>query len=343
MLHLDFKPDFMTRLLYFLFCVSVFNATLAQDPVFSQFYAHPLELNPALAGNSGGTRIGLNYRNQYNSLSSNYTTYAISADHYLYGYNSGFGISLMADEAGEGVYRTINGELSYSYAVELKNDTRIRLGIQAGFISVSLDFDKFLFMDQIDPVHGPVSPGGLPYPTDEIPPDFKNRTLLDLGVGGVISNENFYAGFGMKHLNRPDINFYSAESNTKKGLSMRLSAMAGYRIPIGSTRYGRRSEMAIIPNILVVKQSSLGQVNAGALMEIRSLNFGVYYRNGFSNPDALIATLGFSTGQFRFGYSYDATLSRLGISSGGAHELSMSVVFYQDHGSKYSDCTKIFR
>jgi len=315
----------------------------AQDPVFSQFYAHPLELNPALAGNSGGTRIGMNYRNQYNLLSSNYVTYAIGADQYLPSLNSGIGISLMADEAGQGIYKTYNGELSYSYEVRFKDDTKVRMGIQVGFINVSLDYERFLFMDQIDPVHGPISPGGLPYPSAEIPPDFKNKTSLDMGAGGVVSNEKFYLGIGIKHANRPDINFYSAESNTKKGMAMRLTAMGGFRIPIGQERYGRRSEMALVPNILVVKQSNLGQINVGALLEMRSLNFGLYYRNGFYNPDAVIAVVGYNAGAFKVGYSYDATISKLGIGSGGAHELSLSYVFYQDNGGKYHDCTKIFR
>ncbi len=318
-------------------------SSMGQDPVFSQFYAHPLELNPALAGNSGGTRFGMNYRNQYSGLPSNYTTYAISADQYLPSIRSGVGISVMADEAGQGIYRTFNGELSYTYGVEFRNGTKVKMGLQAGFISVSLDYDKFIFMDQIDPIHGPISPGGIPYPTSEAPPDFRNRTLFDMGVGGLLSNDNFYVGIGLKHLNRPDINFYSAESNTKKGLAMRISAMAGFRIPIGDVRYGRKSDMAIIPNILVVKQTNLGQINAGVLMEIKALQFGLYYRNGFLNPDAVILSVGYNSGQFKVAYSYDATISKLGINSGGAHELSMSYVLFQDDGGKYHDCTKIFR
>ncbi|MCO6460425.1 MAG: PorP/SprF family type IX secretion system membrane protein [Saprospiraceae bacterium] len=333
----------MSRVIYIIGILLLSVKVMAQDPVFSQFYAHPLELNPALAGNSGGSRIGMNYRNQYSSLSSNYVTYAISADHYISSLRSGFGISLMADEAGQGIYRTYNGELSYSYQVNFRNETKVRMGLQAGFISVSLDYDRFLFMDQIDPIHGPVSPGGIPYPTAEIPPDFKNRTLLDIGAGGVISNENFYVGIGIKHANRPDINFYSAESNTKKGLAMRFSAMGGVRIPIGHQQYGRKSDMAIVPNILIVKQSTLGQINIGALLEIRSLNFGLYYRHGFKNPDAAIATIGYNTGPFKIAYSYDATISSLGINSGGAHEISLSYIFYGDDGGKYHDCTKIFR
>ncbi len=40
----------------------------AQDPEFSQFYANPLYLNPALAGANICPRAILNYRNQWPGL-----------------------------------------------------------------------------------------------------------------------------------------------------------------------------------------------------------------------------------------------------------------------------------
>ncbi|MEL7422621.1 MAG: type IX secretion system membrane protein PorP/SprF, partial [Bacteroidota bacterium] len=37
----------------------------AQDPIFSQFYAAPLQLNPAFAGTTIAPRFTFNHRNQY--------------------------------------------------------------------------------------------------------------------------------------------------------------------------------------------------------------------------------------------------------------------------------------
>jgi hypothetical protein len=56
---------------------------LAQDPTFTQFYANPVYLNPALAGSSGCPRVALNYRNQWPQLTGNYVTYAASYDSYF--------------------------------------------------------------------------------------------------------------------------------------------------------------------------------------------------------------------------------------------------------------------
>src|SRR6478672_5610504 len=53
----------------------------AQDPNFSQFFASPLTLNPALTGKFDGTmRVAGNYRNQWPAFNNVYTTSTISLD-----------------------------------------------------------------------------------------------------------------------------------------------------------------------------------------------------------------------------------------------------------------------
>ncbi|MBD3636284.1 MAG: type IX secretion system membrane protein PorP/SprF, partial [Crocinitomicaceae bacterium] len=37
---------------------------LSQDPEFTQFYANPIYLNPAMAGTHGCPRVCINHRNQ---------------------------------------------------------------------------------------------------------------------------------------------------------------------------------------------------------------------------------------------------------------------------------------
>ena len=266
----------------------------SQDPVFSQYHSNPLELNPALAGVSGGTRLGINYRNQWANLSSNYVTYAAHADHYFRRFNSGLGLSLLLDNAAQGIIRTINADLSYAYELETRSDVRFRLGFQAGIISASLDWDKLIFYDAIDPEFGPISPGGIPYPSQEIPPDQQSVTRIDAGVGGLVIAERYFAGISLKHLARPDITFY-APVNTKRGLPIRTVVHGGYQIPLKeSGRYGRKPEMILMPTILVAAQANTGQITPGAILQLTTLNFGLHYRHAFKNPDAVIGSIAVS-------------------------------------------------
>jgi type IX secretion system PorP/SprF family membrane protein len=91
-----------------LLCVLSLNVltSLAQDPTFTQFYANPLYLNPALAGSYGCSRFALNYRNQWPQLSGNYLTYSASYDQYFKNISGGFGVLATHDQQGQGTIQT---------------------------------------------------------------------------------------------------------------------------------------------------------------------------------------------------------------------------------------------
>jgi type IX secretion system PorP/SprF family membrane protein len=62
-------------------CVIVSQLKAQIDPHFSQYYAYPLWLNPALTGvMNGDTRINANFKDQYATVNNAYETGAISAD-----------------------------------------------------------------------------------------------------------------------------------------------------------------------------------------------------------------------------------------------------------------------
>ena len=72
---------------------------LAQDPIFSQFYSAPLQINPAFAGLSENPRLGLIYRNQWPFVDQSfktYVTYNLAYDQYFSKLKSGFGLELTA-------------------------------------------------------------------------------------------------------------------------------------------------------------------------------------------------------------------------------------------------------
>jgi len=66
--------------------------SLAQDIQYSQYYANPIYLNPAMTGSSGMTRFGVNFRNQWPGLDQTFLAYTAFADHFEERLNSGFGI-----------------------------------------------------------------------------------------------------------------------------------------------------------------------------------------------------------------------------------------------------------
>ena len=65
-------------LVFFTFLIML-SLVQAQDIHYTQFYASPLNLNPAAAGSfNGDYRFAANYRNQRSSLGTPYTTMSLS-------------------------------------------------------------------------------------------------------------------------------------------------------------------------------------------------------------------------------------------------------------------------
>src|SRR5688572_33456724 len=72
----------MKKILFtLLLCVSLACVSSAQDPNFSQFFASPLTLNPALTGKFDGLfRVAGNYRNQWPTINNAFVTKTVSVD-----------------------------------------------------------------------------------------------------------------------------------------------------------------------------------------------------------------------------------------------------------------------
>lgn len=323
--------------------ILITTSLLAQDPVYSQFYNAPLELNPAFAGNSYTPTIALNYRNQWPGVSNTYQTYSASYDQYLNRYNSGIGFNILSDNAGNGAIKTTKISGLYSYKLKVNDELNLKIGLEAAAIQTRLDWASFSFPDQIDPEFGAVSPGGIPFPTSELQPDDTSSSFLDISTGLLLYNPLFYAGMTFNHITNPDNSFLESGNNVV-GLPFRFSMHGGMQINLD--RGNKKDEGAFItPNVLYVKQADFSQLILGAYGSVRSFFVGGWYRHAFSNPDAVIATVGMRAGIFKIGYSYDFTVSDLSINTGGSHELGILINFESitSPPSELNDCLKLFR
>ena len=321
-----------------------------QDPIFSQFYSAPLQLNPAFSGNTYAPRIALNYRNQWVGLGSPYVTYAASYEQMFEPLNSGLGVMITSDDAGDGIYKTSNVALAYSYRLTISKGFFAKFGTEIGATQTNLDWDKLYFADQLDPIEGLNGPGGIPLISSELRPDDLARTYLDIGAGFLFYNPHFYAGISAKHLNTPDEGFIRFNENLESGLPIRWSIHSGSQITI---REGNRKQWPVFlsPNATYIWQGDLGQIDVGAYVGFGMFFAGAWYRHALTNSDAAIVSVGVQKDIFKIGYSLDLTVSDLAMEgTGGTHELSFIINFENGERfknnrkkSKYNDCFKLFR
>ena len=292
----------------------------AQDPEFTQFYANPLYLNPAFAGSMRCPRVALNYRNQWPAIAGTYVTYSASYDQHVEAIAGGLGFILTSDQAGQGILNTTNFSVIYSYFLPVTNTFSVKAGFQAGFGQKSVDWNRLTFGDMIDPKVGFFQQTNETQPSTTV-------SYPDFSAGLLGYSKLFFIGASVHHLLEPDQGF-----DGPSALPMKLSVHTGAIIPMegasGRNRRRRRGknvlpESSISPNIMYRRQGDFQQLNLGMYVTKGPIVGGLWYRN----TDAFIVLFGFQTPNFRFGYSYDVTISKLSNASAGSHELSTTVQF----------------
>ena len=128
------------------------------DPVYSQFYANALFLNPALAGSHYCPRIKLIRRAQWPGIPISYTSNYVSFDMFHLPWDAGFGFSLNYESLGEGMLNSYALTAVYSKKVKLNRDWSLAGGLQGGWGMNQLNWDKLKFADQLDFSHGFILP-----------------------------------------------------------------------------------------------------------------------------------------------------------------------------------------
>ncbi len=284
------------------------NTTKAQDPGFTQFYANPLYLNPAMAGSNICPRVCLNYRNQWPAISGNYVTTSASVDKFAYKLKGGIGVMAYNDRAGQGTINTNSFSVIYAYQLKVTRKFTMNFGFQASYFQKNIDWSKLTFGDMIDDQRGFV------YNTREVPTVTK-KEFADFDAGIVGFTKRVYGGIAAHHLTQPEEGFIGSSR-----LPVKVTAHAGMIIPLKKSKTG---DVSISPNILFQQQGKFNQLDLGMYVNYGPVIGGLWYRNN----DSFIALVGLHKGMFKFAYSYDITVSKLTNATAGSHELSLCMMF----------------
>jgi len=298
--------------------------SFSQDATLSQYFAAPLHLNPALAGISYGPRVTLNYRNQWSSLGSGFnggfTTYMVGYDMYIEKIHGGIGAMFQSDQIANGLFGTYQAKIMYSQQIKLNRHLAMRIGVEGTYIRTQVKWNDLLWSDMINPITGFYNNINVPNTTAEPPPGQLYTNKGDMSTGLLLFTEKLYLGFVVNNLLRHEQSFFGDQSAITP---LEFVLHFGAVWPLKQLRDGRNN-IWVSPNVLLVNQGSAFQAEGTFLAGISFIYFGLGYRNVIYNSDAIIGYLGVKKGKFRFGYSYDVSISKLAHESGGTHELSFT-------------------
>jgi type IX secretion system PorP/SprF family membrane protein len=310
------------------------NPAFGQDVQFSQFYSAPLYLNPAFTGATGFTRAGTNYRSQWPALDANFVTMAAYVDHYIDDINSGVGFLIQTDKEGLAGLRSTSFSGFYSYQLPVSKDFTVRVGASAGYVLRDINFSALTFGDQFD------ANGFISGPTAEQFDTGAQKNYFDMSLGALLYSKNAWIGLSNSHTTQPNQSLIGQDSP----LPMKWSVHGGYKFLLRSGvidhgAYAEKQERSITPTFQYKTQGRFSQLDLGMYFTFEPIVFGAWYRGfpfknvgEFVNNEAIVFLLGYSKKNkdniLNIGYSYDVTISKLGASSGGAHEFSMSYAWF---------------
>jgi type IX secretion system PorP/SprF family membrane protein len=326
--------------------------TNAQDPHFSQFFASPLTLNPALTGKfNGDMRAAGNYRNQWPTVNNAYVTSTVSVDFPILqdklreGDRWALGILGMTDKTANGILTSNYFSLSTAYHKTVDEDGlhTIGVGFQGTYANRTLDGPRLHFVDglQIDGTF-------LPSASEPVNLEVVTASYFDMNAGvlynGSLNGSNeVYFGVSMYHLNQPKESFLGVDNIT---VPTRLTVHAGGFFP--SAASGNSWYMSAIYN----RQATASELVFGGALEIpastdenKPVNVYIGSWARLNNvTDALIPYVGLDYGSFNLGMTYDVNISAFkpASQSQGGIEISLIYMFKKTHdaGSHEVQCPR---
>ncbi|GAC1440218.1 MAG: hypothetical protein NVSMB63_06390 [Sediminibacterium sp.] len=296
------------------------NHLLAQvDAHFTQYYAYPLWLNPAMTGiMDGNYRITANLRRQLPSVNSPLNTQGITADMALAN-NFGIGFTALNQTTSDGGYHYNNGYLSLSYQVHLTKYQVISSGFQLGIVNRRVDPAKFQFGNQYNPAMGydPSLPSNELFAHQSVS-SFDGSIGLVYFDGNPLKSFNPFIGISLYHPTEPNSRFLSGTNDNK--IPMRYAVHGGVRLKMSE-------RVELVPHVIYLRQGNVSELTGGLAMNLaidgdKDLLVGSTYRLN----DAVAPNIGLHFNGLTIGLSYDINISQLktAASSNGGYELSIS-------------------
>ncbi len=335
----------MYRIVIFLFLLPFLGQ--AQDPDFSQQYATPLNLNPALAGNFNGTyRVGTVYRDAWRTASPvPIATYAFNGEYKFrlgrekknndYG---AAGLKFFSDRTSIIEHNTnaISTFFAFHKSLTEFSKSYLSIGFEVGLTQKNLNYENLNFEDEFNGIN---NFGGS---TNEIlePNNF--------GYGDYSMGINYFSelnkkndmniGLTAKHLTNPNVSFWRRSESQDPDLVTvnRAGILLGLQI---ITRHQLSYAISISPRLIFKTQGpSSTQIFTGSTLryDLNTFNKSAVHLGLFARVSNTTASFelahftpffGFEVNDMLLGISYDVNTHDVSNAYQGIGILEFSVSY----------------
>ena len=354
--------DLNTRYIFQLVILSMFTCSTvylsAQDAGFTQFYASPLFINPAMAGSFNGSyRVGILYRDQYRSaLDRPFKTFTASGDvKFAFGNVKeknpdlfALGIMFYSDRIGIFDLNTTSIAVSGAFHKSLnkKKNQYLSGGIQFNLSHKSLNYEDLFFQDQFNSIDGYTLASGEFLPVNNF--GYGN---LGLGLNHSISpnrRTSFSVGIAAFNLLNQNISFFEKQDITNPNIQ--LDVFLKPKIVFNAAASFQAADFVYIdPRVLYSQQGDLQQLTLVNLFKYKlprseGKTFyggpGLKFANNTVNTgiESIIITGGFEYKGLLIGLSYDHNLSSFQAGRTGLSSFEFSIIYLGDYENSDAFC-----
>ncbi len=337
--------------------ITIIASSTAQDQHFTQFYASPTTLNPALTGAfEGKFRLSMIYRDQWRSILPNpLATFSAAAD-FRFSFSPtkrikdavGFGVVFYNDRPSD--YFSINQVYlsgAFHKSLNSENNQFLTVGAQVGLSQWNTNYSQLSFNDQFNGTNGYSDPT-----REDLPENNFAFGDYNVGLNYSFSPDNgvgFFIGAALSHVLEPAVSFFYDESDPGKypndNLKRKYTGHVGLVIPVGET-------VQVLPRALYYSQGAHQSMNAGSNFRflVNDINGTALHVGGWLrlaaddiNPlhtDAVVVMTGIEYQNFLIGFSYDANLEDFSNTKRGQGAFEISIAYLGEYDNETIVCPK---
>ena len=303
------KTKSIFSLLLGLFVLSTVQAQ--QEAQFTQYNDNMLYYNPAYAGSRGYLEVAGIHRQQWIGIKGAPMSQTVSFHTPIDFSNIGLGLSVLNDRVGPLNQTWLNADISYT--LRFRNKTRLSFGMNAGFNMLSARFSDLNLADAND---------------DLLSQDMPNQFLPNLGAGAFYRSKHFYVGFSVPRIVQSKSEFGLVNYDDQRHYYF----SAGGYFQISDQLAGRPSIM-----FKFTDNAPFALDLSYAFVINEKFWIGANYR--LSESVGVLAQIQLND-NFKLGYSFDVSTSKLVRYNYGTHEIMLSYRLFKK--SRNFETTRCF-
>lgn len=278
--------------------IAVVNAQ--QTARFSNYLFNPLALNPAAAGSYDYMNVMGIYRTQWVGIEGAPKTAVLSIDAPIKERKVGLGLQYVNEKIGALTQNAIVP--AFAYRLRTGSYSWLSAGIGVGIFRNTVNGPDLNFKDASD---------------QAIPTSREGVTYVDVNTGLYYNSEHLVAGLSVLNLLKPHISYTGGQRAEEGGIRRSYQFYGGFLLPVGEG-------LSFQPSVLFRSSQSISTIQtdiAGMLFIRAKAAIGLSYRNAESIN--ILADYWINA-DFRLGYAFDITTSKIANYVTGSHEIMLA-------------------